>query len=111
MYKSYDYTGHDPVLDELKLMVEDSGYSVKEISEASGVTVGTLHRWFSDKRAPITPKHNCVEAVRRALGYNSHMSKGKLASVASIRHGLRFVRVSIRGKVYELPQRVIRGRR
>ncbi len=66
-YKTYSFTNKDPVIDELRTLVADSGYSYAEIASESGLSRSTIHAWFHGKtRRPQSPS---IEAAGRALGY------------------------------------------
>jgi hypothetical protein len=66
LYKSYSFRNKDPVIDYLRTAVQRSGTKHSKISEASGVSAGTLNNWFhgTTKR----PQFATVAAVARSLG-------------------------------------------
>ena len=66
-YKSYNFTEKDPIIDEIRTVVRDSGATYKHIEEHSGVTSQTLHAWFDGKTRK--PQAATLNAVARALGY------------------------------------------
>lgn len=66
-YKSYSFTEKDPIIDEIRTMVGDSGASYKWIEDMSGVTQTTLYNWFGGKTRK--PQAATINAVARALGY------------------------------------------
>ena len=66
VYKSYNFTDKDPIIDKIRTIVQDSGESYADISEHSGVSVGTLHNWFDGDTK--RPRYSSLEAVARALG-------------------------------------------
>lgn len=66
-YKSYSFTDKDPIIDEIRTMVGDSGASYLWIEEHSGVTRVTLRAWFMGKTRK--PQAATINAVARALGY------------------------------------------
>jgi hypothetical protein len=66
-YKSYSFVDKDPIIDEVRTMVSDSGASYKWIEDHSGVTTATLYAWFSGKTRK--PQAATINAVARALGY------------------------------------------
>lgn len=66
-YKSYSFTDKDPIIDEIRTVVQASGATYKEIEEASGVTWQTMHQWFEGKTR--RPQAATLNAVARALGY------------------------------------------
>jgi transcriptional regulator with XRE-family HTH domain len=66
-YKSYNFVEKDPIIDELRTVVQGSGATYKQIHEDSGVSTQTLANWFSgDTRRPQAASLN---AVARALGH------------------------------------------
>ena len=67
VYKSYSFKDKDPVIDEMRSLVEREKKSYQEIHEISGVSVSTLAGWFHGKTR--RPQSATVEAVGRALGY------------------------------------------
>jgi transcriptional regulator with XRE-family HTH domain len=66
-YKSYSFVDKDPIIDEIRTVVEESGVSYKQIEEESGVTAPTLYAWFNGKTR--RPQAATLNAVARALGY------------------------------------------
>ena len=66
-YKSYSFIDKDPIIDEVRTMVNDSGANYKWIEDHSGVTSNTLHAWFNGKTKK--PQAATLNAVARALGY------------------------------------------
>src|SRR5262245_5917547 len=66
-YKSYMFVDKDPVIDELRTLVKDSGLSYDEVSDECGVASSTLYSWFhKDTRRP---QNATIEAVGRGLGF------------------------------------------
>jgi hypothetical protein len=66
-YKSYSFTDKDPIIDEVRTMVQDSGANYNWIEEHSGVTAVTLRAWFDGPTRK--PQAATINAVARALGY------------------------------------------
>jgi hypothetical protein len=66
-YKSYNFVDKDPMIDEIRTIVEKSGASYKWVNGESGVATATISKWFdgSTKR----PQAATMNAVLRALGY------------------------------------------
>jgi transcriptional regulator with XRE-family HTH domain len=78
-YKSYNFTTKDPVIDELRTLVQDAGASYKQINEESGVSTSCLYGWFNG--ATRRPSHAAVAAVASVLGYDfvvQKRSRGKI---------------------------------
>jgi DNA invertase Pin-like site-specific DNA recombinase len=65
-YATYLFRDKDPVIDELRTMIQDAGVSYKEISDTSNVSTTTLYNWFQGKTR--RPQNPTVEAVGRSLG-------------------------------------------
>jgi transcriptional regulator with XRE-family HTH domain len=66
-YKSYSFTEKDPIIDEIRTVVQMSGFSYLKIEEHSGVTSQTLRAWFDGKTRK--PQAATLNAVARALGF------------------------------------------
>jgi len=67
VYKSYNFIDKDPIIDEIRGVYEGSGFTYKKIHEDSGVSVGTLVRWFDGTTQ--RPQAATVNAVLRSMGY------------------------------------------
>jgi transcriptional regulator with XRE-family HTH domain len=81
VYKSYNFKNKDPAIDELRTVVKDEGVSYQQISDASGVSSGTMYNWFHG--ATRRPQHASIMAVARAMGYDYQLVKeGKSLIVA-----------------------------
>lgn len=73
IYKSYVFRDKDPVIDELRTLVEQhygervSGKQLGEITAEGGPSTSCMRSWFfgTTKR----PQNPTVEAAGRALGY------------------------------------------
>ena len=46
-YKSYSFKDKDPVIDQLRTLQQDAGLTYKQLSDYSGVSVGTFRNWFN----------------------------------------------------------------
>jgi hypothetical protein len=66
-YKSYNFLEKDPIIDEIRTVYQDSGFTYKQIHEDSGVSTSTLSSWFDG--ATRRPQAATVNAVLRAMGY------------------------------------------
>jgi len=66
-YKSYSFVDKDPIIDEVRTIVQMSGATYKKIEEDSGVTSATLRAWFQGKTRK--PQAATLNAVARVLGY------------------------------------------
>jgi hypothetical protein len=78
-YKSYSFIDKDPIIDEVRTMVNDSGVNYAWIEEHSGVTAATLRNWFGGPTRK--PQAATLNAVARALGYKL----GFVAYTAAVR--------------------------
>lgn len=66
LYGTYLFKNKDPVIDELRTMLEDTKITYAQIHERSGVSTTTLRNWFT---GPVKkPQSPTVEAVGRAMG-------------------------------------------
>lgn len=81
-YKSYNFRDKDPIIDEIRTIYQDSGFTYRQINEASGVTTSTLTNWFSG--STMRPQAATVNAVLRAMGYKLGIVPNE-AAVAKIR--------------------------
>ena len=66
-YKSYRFIDKDPVIDQVRTIVQDSELSYVEIHEKSGVSTSTLYNWFHGHTK--RPQFCTVNAVGRACGH------------------------------------------
>ena len=79
-YKSYNFVDKDPIIDEIRTIVQDSGSTYKQIHEDSGVSTATLSAWFAgDTRRPQAAS---INAVLRALGYKLGIVPYEVVSIA-----------------------------
>ena len=85
-YKSYSFIDKDPIIDEVRTMVNDSGANYKWIEDHSGVTAQTLRNWFGGTTKK--PQAATLNAVARALGY-------KLGFVPFVHEGATMLPVKI----------------
>ena len=79
LYKTYSFRTKDPVIDLLRTAVKDAGMNYRQISDASGVSTGTLYNWFGGPTR--RPQFAATQAVAKALGYELQLVK-----VAQVRH-------------------------
>lgn len=80
IYKSYVFRTKDPVIDELRTMVQDThgdlnGKALKTLSAEGGPSSGTMYSWFHGKTR--RPQSASVEAAGRAMGYRRQWVKMK----------------------------------
>lgn len=73
LYKAYNFRDKDPVIDELRTLIErETGARINhrtmaEIEDAGGPTVSCMRAWFLG--ATLRPQNPTIEACGRALGY------------------------------------------
>lgn len=81
LYKSYVFRNKDPVIDELRTIIQDhfNGHlnndALRHIQEAGGPTVGAMRGWFFGKTQ--RPQSPTIEAAGRAIGYRRTWTKMK----------------------------------
>lgn len=78
LYKSYVFRNKDPVVDELRTLVQDTHGSVKsrvltKIERDGGPSASAMWQWFHGKTK--RPQSAAVEACGRALGYKRTWTK------------------------------------
>jgi hypothetical protein len=66
-YKSYNFVDKDPMIDEIRTIVEQSGASYRWVHENSGVGATTISKWFDGQTR--RPQAATMNAVLRSLGY------------------------------------------
>lgn len=69
VYRNYEFIDKDPVIDQVKDMIEKERLLKKPgiVHELSGVSRATLHNWFYGETR--RPQYATVMAVATALGY------------------------------------------
>ena len=82
LYGTYNFIDKDPIIYELRDLIEKSGVSHAEIERRSGVCVNTLVGWFygNTKR----PQHATIRAVMRAIGYDYRLVQVKTNNVVRL---------------------------
>lgn len=65
-YKTYNFKDKDPVIDQLRTIVEDSKLSHKDIQDAAGTSQSLLYNWFYG--GVRRPQSATIEAIGRACG-------------------------------------------
>ena len=65
-YKTYSFVDKDPIIDKTRTAVNDSGMSIKEISDNSRVSTSCMNAWFNGRTK--RPQFATVNAVLRAVG-------------------------------------------
>jgi len=72
LYKAYVVRGKDPVIDEIKNIIENqvgdlSSTSLRDVQKSGGPAASTLRSWLFGKTR--RPNNTTVEAAGRALGF------------------------------------------
>jgi transcriptional regulator with XRE-family HTH domain len=98
-YKSYSFADKDPMIDTVRTIVQDSGETLKKISEDSGVRAQTISKWLYGETKQ--PKAASINAVLRALGYKLEVVTYSYVSVVKP----TFLKEA---NVYKLPKRAAR---
>lgn len=72
-YKSYLFRSKDPVIDELRTLIQDQNggkltrKSLTKIERGGGPSVGCMSEWFFGKTR--RPNSATIEAAGRSIGY------------------------------------------
>lgn len=72
-YRTYKFSGQDPIVAKIKHVVSESGETNVQINKMSGVSAQTLGLWFKGKTR--RPQFATLNAVARALGYDLTLLK------------------------------------
>ena len=82
LYKSYTFGGqdHDPVIDQMRTLMQDEGLNGNKIAELSGLSTTTISNWFNRKRTKshkptMRPQFASVMAFTRSVGYDLRFVK------------------------------------
>lgn len=73
LYKSYNFTSKDPVIDELRTLIETENRSrmtrhmLQSIQDNGGPTIAAMNGWFFGKTR--RPQSATIEACGRAIGW------------------------------------------
>jgi hypothetical protein len=80
VYRSYSFVDKDPVIDEVRTIVQQAGLlrkkgGLQQLYALSGVASSTTHNWFfgSTKK----PNNATIEAVARSLGFRRKFERFK----------------------------------
>lgn len=88
-YKSYVFIDKDPMIDQVRTVIQDSHMTYKAISEASGVTANTIGKWLDG--ATKKPQAATFNAVLRACGYKLTIRPLAEAEVVPVTISMRHV--------------------
>ncbi len=72
-YRTYMFKDKDPIIDQMRTIVQDSGMNATEISDASGVSTACMSGWFMGETR--RPQFATVNAVARACGQTLEFKK------------------------------------
>jgi hypothetical protein len=77
IHRTYRFRDKDPVIDEMRTLVQDEGLIKKLhiVSQLSGVSTSTLDNWFNGDT--ISPQNRTICAVTSSLGYERTWEKVK----------------------------------
>lgn len=87
-YKSYNFTDKDPIIDQVRTVIQNSGDTFKAVSNASGVSVTTIRKWLDG--GTKRPQAASINAVLRALGYK--LSVQRLSVIEDVKPTITSVR-------------------
>lgn len=75
VYRTYRFIDKDPVIDEIRTLVQDEGLMKKLeiVHQLSGVATATLDNWFNGETK--SPQNRTICAVTSALGYKRSWQK------------------------------------
>lgn len=85
VYRTYQFKDKDPVIDQLRSILEENGLSekLKTVHELSGVSQSALHNWF--KGGTRRPQYATVSAVSSSLGYETTFVRSRRVDVEAER--------------------------
>ena len=75
VYRTYRFIDKDPVIDEIRTLVQDEGLMKKLtiVHQLSGVSTSTLENWFNGDTK--SPQNRTIMAVTSSLGYKRTWEK------------------------------------
>jgi hypothetical protein len=81
IYKSYVFRDKEPVIDEMRTLIEDhfgeklTNKNLRKITESGGPSATCMNAWFF--RTTKRPQNATIEAAGRAMGYRRKWIKEK----------------------------------
>lgn len=87
LYKTYNFVDKDPIIDELRTVVQVQRVSYRGLCEVSGVSASTPRNWFGGKTK--RPQYQTVRAIARALGYDLTLGPSNQREVTGYNKQLR----------------------
>lgn len=103
-YKSYNFgEAKDPIIDEVRTVLQQTGWSYKRVEDESGVTSATLHNWFDGKTR--RPQAASINAVLRSMGFKLGVVPNVVVSMveakpASSHRRMPYKHLGFRGERY-----------
>ena len=88
-YKSYSFVDKDPIIDQVRTIVQGSVVTRKELAELSGVTTNTIRNWLDG--GTKKPQAATLNAVLRALGYKLSITRTEVAETIQPTINMRHV--------------------
>jgi hypothetical protein len=81
LYRTYRFIDKDPVIDQIRTLIQDEGLMKKLsiVHELSGVATATLENWFNGDTK--SPQNRTIMAVTSALGYKHVWQKDKVLDI------------------------------
>ncbi len=69
LYRTYRFIDKDPIIDEVRTLIQDEGLMKKLdiVHQLSGVATTTLDNWFNGET--VSPQNRTISAVVTSLGY------------------------------------------
>ena len=67
-YQTYNFVDKDPIIDQVRTMIDDEAVTLSYVCNKSGVAKKTVKNWFSGQTR--RPLFSTIAAVGRALGYD-----------------------------------------
>lgn len=68
VFKTYRFMDKDPVIDEMRTLVQREKVSYKELDERGAAKAGTYTNWFTGNTR--RPQFATIRATARALGHD-----------------------------------------
>ncbi len=75
MYLSYNFIEKDPIIDEIRTIIQREKVTYRYIEHKSGVTYNTLNNWFNGKTK--RPQAATIRAVLRCIGYDLRLVRSR----------------------------------
>jgi hypothetical protein len=111
VYRNYEFIDKDPVIDQVKSMVEKERLLKKPgiVHELSGVSRATIHNWFFGNTR--RPQYATIMAVASSLGYQMGFKQATRIDVAAERKAAAKWRMAQMTKAQRAKERLIAQRK